>query len=65
LGGGLLADAFRWDELAVSTDDSAGYGIIDASTGIEPESAGDLLEFLIIQKPGTDPANHAICFLQI
>jgi hypothetical protein len=62
---GLLAEASRRDFAAVSTDDSAGYGIIDASGCIDNESAGDLPEFLIPQKTGTDPAKHAVCFLQI
>jgi hypothetical protein len=65
---GLLAEASRRDFAAVSTDDPAGYGIKDTSTGSEPdddESAGDLLEFLITQKAGSDPAKYAVCFLQI
>jgi hypothetical protein len=55
LGEGLLAEASRWDVTAVSTDDSAGYGIIVTSSGTESaakeiadaKSSGDLLEFLI------------------
>jgi hypothetical protein len=53
----LLAKASRRDVTAVSTDDPAGYGIIDTSSGTEPaakesadfESAGNLLHFLITQ----------------
>jgi hypothetical protein len=55
LGERLLAEASRRDVTAVSTDDSAGYGIIVTSSGTESaakgsagfESAGDLLAFLI------------------
>jgi len=70
LGEGLLAEASRRDVVAVPTDDSAGYGIKDTSTGngkgsADNESAGDLPEFLITQKAGTDPAKDAVCFLQI
>jgi hypothetical protein len=65
LGEGLLAEASRRDFAAVSTDDSAGYGIKDTSTGKNNQSAGDLPEFLITQKAGSDPAKHAVCFLQI
>jgi len=66
-----LAQA-RWrDVTAVSTDNSAGYGIIVTSSGTESaakesadnESASDLLEFIIIQKTGADPAKHAVSFL--
>jgi hypothetical protein len=59
LGEGLLAQASRRDFAAVSTDDPAGYGIKDTSTGKESaddESAADLPEFLITQKAGADPA---------
>jgi hypothetical protein len=66
----LLAEASRRDVTAVSTDDFASHGIIDTSSGIEAakgpadnESAGDLLEFLITQKAGAEPAKHAVCFL--
>jgi len=60
----LLAEARRRDVTAVSTDDSAGYGIIVTSSGTESaakelaafESAGDLLNFLITQKAGSNPA---------
>jgi hypothetical protein len=68
LGEGLPAEASRRDFVAVSTDDLAGYGIKDTSTGnqfADDESAGDLLEFLITQKAGADPAKHAVCFLKI
>jgi hypothetical protein len=67
-GEGLLAEASRRDFVAVSTDDPAGYGIKDTSTGnvfADDESAGDLPEFLITQMAGADPAKHAVCFLQI
>jgi hypothetical protein len=71
LGERLLAEASRRDVTAVSTDDSAGYGIIVTSSGTESaakrsagfESAGDLLTFLITQKAGAEPAKHAVCFL--
>jgi hypothetical protein len=62
---GLLAEASRWDVTAVSTDDSAGYRIIVTSSGTESaakkrsadfESGGDLLNFLITQKAGANPA---------
>jgi hypothetical protein len=51
----LFAEARRRDVTAVSTDDSAGYGIIVTSSGTESaakefadaKSPGDLLEFLI------------------
>jgi hypothetical protein len=64
LGEGLPADASRRDVTAVSTDDSAGYGIKVTSSGTESaakgpadnESAGDLLNFLITQKAGANPA---------
>src|ERR1041385_3042422 len=59
----LLAEARRRIITAVSADDSASYGIIVASSGIEAakefagnESAGDLLHFLFAQKAGADPA---------
>ena len=59
----LLAEASRRDVTAVSTDDSAGYGIKDTSSGIEAakgspdnESAGDLLNFLFTQSAGANPA---------
>jgi hypothetical protein len=67
----LLAKASRRDVTAVSTDDPAGYGIIDTSSGTEPaakegfadnESAGDLLHFLIAQSASANPAKHAILF---
>jgi hypothetical protein len=67
LGEGLPG-ASRRDFVAVSTDDPAGYGIKDTLTGkvfADDESAGDLAEFLITQLAGTDPAKHAVCFLQI
>jgi hypothetical protein len=68
-----LAEARRRDITAVSTNDSASYGIIDTSSGkwrtgkglADNESAGDLLNFLITQKAGANPAKHAVCFLQI
>jgi hypothetical protein len=68
---GLLAEARRRVVTAVSTDDSAGYGIIVASSGTESaakeivgfESAGDLLKFFFTHKAGASPAQHAICFL--
>jgi hypothetical protein len=65
---GLLAGASRRNFVAVSTDDPAGYGIKDTSAGnvfADDESAGNLLEFLIIQLASADPAKHAVCFLQI
>jgi hypothetical protein len=63
LGAGLLAEASRWDVTTVSTDDSAGYGIIVTSSSTESaakefaafESSGDLLNFLITQKAGANP----------
>jgi hypothetical protein len=71
LSEGLLAETSRRDVTAVSTDDSAGYGIIVASSGTESaakevagfESAGDLLKFFFTHKAGASPAQHAICFL--
>jgi hypothetical protein len=60
-----LAEASRRDVTAVSTDDSAGYWIIVTSSGTESaakkrsadfESGGDLLNFLITQKTGANPA---------
>jgi hypothetical protein len=68
LGEGPLAEASRRDFAAISTNDPAGYGIKDTGTGKEcavAESACDLLEFLITQVTGDDPAKHAVCFLQI
>jgi hypothetical protein len=62
---GLLAEAGRRDFAAVSTDDSARYGIKDTSTGKDNQSARDLPEFLITQKAGANPTKHAVCFLQI
>jgi hypothetical protein len=67
----LLAEASRRVVTAVSTDDSAGCGIIVASSGTESaakeiagfESAGDLLKFFFTHKAGASPAQHAICFL--
>jgi hypothetical protein len=64
LNDALLAEARRRNVTAVSTDDSAGYGIIVTSSGTESaakevaafESAGDLLNFLITQKAGAHPA---------
>jgi hypothetical protein len=64
LGEGLLAEARRRIVTAVSTDDCAGYGIIDTSSGSESaakkfaafESTGDLLNFFFAQKAGADPA---------
>jgi len=62
---GLLAEASRRVVTAVSTDDSAGYGIIVTSSGTESaakersgdfESGGDLLNFLITQSAGASPA---------
>jgi hypothetical protein len=61
-GARLLAEASRRDVTAVSTDDSAGYGIIVAGSGSKAakasgnESAGDLLHFLFIQSAGAHPA---------
>jgi len=71
LGEGLLAEARRRVVTAVSTDDSAGYGIIVTSSGTESaakgsagfESAGDLLPFFITQNAGADPAKDAVSFL--
>jgi hypothetical protein len=71
LGEGLLAEASRWDVTAVSTDDSAGYGIIVTSSGTESaakeipgfESTVNLLKFFFTHKAGASPAQHAICFL--
>jgi len=67
---GLLAEARRRDVTAVSTDDSAGYGIIVASSGTESaakeipgfESAGNLLKFLFTHHAGANPAEYAIIF---
>jgi hypothetical protein len=67
----LLAETSRRDVTAVSTDDSAGYGIIVTSSGTESaakeiagfESAGNLLKFFFTHKAGASPAQHAICFL--
>ena len=65
MGAGLLAETRRRVVSAVSTDDSAGYGIIVASSGTESaakkrfadnESPGDLLKFLLTHKAGADPA---------
>jgi hypothetical protein len=61
---GLLAEARRRDVTAVSADDSAGYGIIVASSGTESaakevagfESAGDVLKFFFTHKAGANPA---------
>jgi hypothetical protein len=68
-GEGLLAEASWRDFVAISTDDPAGYGIIDTSTCkgcaekfADNESASNLPEFLITQKAGADPAKHAVCF---
>jgi hypothetical protein len=61
----LRGEASRRDVTAVSTDDLAGYGIIVASSGTESaakkgfsdfESGGDLLNFLITQSAGANPA---------
>jgi len=60
----LLSEARRRVVTAVSTDDSAGYGVIVTSPGTESaakevsgfESAGDLLKFLITQKASANPA---------
>jgi hypothetical protein len=60
---GLAAQASRRDFAAVSADDPTGYGIVDTNSG--NESADDLPEFLITQKAGAGPAQHAVCFLQI
>jgi hypothetical protein len=68
-----LAEASRRNVTAVSTDNSAGYGIILTSSGTESaakgsadiESTGDLLNFLFTQKAGAHPAKHAICFHKI
>jgi hypothetical protein len=70
---GLLAEARRRDVAAVSTDDSAGYGIIVTSSGTESaakeivgfKSAGDLLKFFFTHKAGASPAKHAIGFHKI
>jgi hypothetical protein len=67
---GLLAEARRRIVTAVSTDDSAGYRIIVASSGVESaakgsadfQSASDLLNFLIAQKAGAETTKHTICF---
>lgn len=59
----LLAQASWRNFAAVSTDDPAGYGIKDTSSGLE--CAGDLAEFLFTQKAGARPAQYAVCFLQI
>jgi len=56
----LLAAASRREFLAVSADGPAEYRIPDTSAG--GESAGDLPEFLIIQKAGANPAKHTVCF---
>jgi hypothetical protein len=65
LGAGLLAKTRRRIVSAVSTDDSAGYGIIVTSSGTESaekkrfadfESGGDLLNFLITQGAGANAA---------
>jgi len=61
---GLLAEASRRNVTAVSTDDSAGYGIIVTSSGTESaakeiagfESASDLLKFFFTHKAGANPA---------
>jgi hypothetical protein len=71
LGEGLPAEARRRVVTAVSTDDSAGHGIIVASSGTESaakefagfKSAGNLLKFFFTHKAGASPAQHAICFL--
>jgi hypothetical protein len=68
--GNLLAEARRRDVTAVSTDDSAGYGIIVTGSGTESaakeisgfESAGDLLKFLFTHDAGANPAEYAIIF---
>ena len=59
----LLAEASRWIVTAISTDDSAGYGIKVTRSGIEAakefmdnESPGGLLSFLITQNAGASPA---------
>ena len=60
----LLAEARRRDITAISADDSAGYGIIVASSSTESaakesgdfESASDLLKFLFTHKTGASPA---------
>lgn len=57
---GLLAAASRREFAAVTADGLAGYRIPDTSAGRKP--AGDLLEFLIIQKAGANPAKHTVCF---
>jgi hypothetical protein len=71
LSEGLLAETSRRVVTAVSTDDSAGYGIIVTSSGTEPaakegfadnEPADDLLHFLITQSASANPAKHAILF---
>jgi hypothetical protein len=67
----LLAETSRRDVTAVSTDDSAGYGIIVTSSGTESaakeivgfESACDLLKFFFTHKAGASPAKYAICFM--
>jgi hypothetical protein len=64
LSEGLLAEARRRDVTAVSTDNSAGYGIVLTSSGTKSaakgpadiESTSDLLNFLITQKAGASPA---------
>jgi hypothetical protein len=57
---GLLAAASRREFAAVTADGFAGYRIPDTSAG--GKSAGDLLQFLIIQKAGANPAKHTVCF---
>jgi phage-related tail fiber protein len=66
----LLGEARRRDVTAVSTDDSAGYGIIVTGSGAESaakeisgfESAGNLLKFLFTHDAGANPAEYAIFF---
>ena len=56
----LLAAAGRREFAAISADGLAGYRIPDTSAG--RKSADDLLEFLITQKAGANPAKHTVCF---
>jgi hypothetical protein len=60
----LLSGASRRDVTAISTDDSAGYGVEVTRSGIEAakksladfESCGDLLNFLFTQSAGANAA---------
>jgi hypothetical protein len=68
----LAAETSRRNVTAVSTDDSASYGIKDTSSGIEAakgpadnESGGDLLNFFFTHSACANPAKDAVCFMQI